>query len=441
MKPETSEARACPVCKSTGGRRILHRQRFHEGLLGDGYDVVVCGACGAGFADGIPAQEELDCYYTEQSKYTYDAAAGAESPYDYKRFEIIADQVESCLSDRGARILDIGCATGGLLSVFKRRGFARILGADPSPACSKAARRLHGVEMRAATLAQLAGWDERFDVILLVGVLEHLREVQAAVRIIAGRLAPGGLLYCAVPDVEGLPDCRNAPYQHFSMEHVNFFSKSSLDRVMTACDLIPQKSWRWMIEWREGVTEPILSGVYSSTPSVPHSLSPSPPSAKVPGSKSQVSGATAPPVVVPKVGRSAARITATPPPPSSSILDCETTAALERYIALCREQDKKLQAIVEELVRTREPVLVWGAGALARRLLADTRLAEANIAAFVDSNPHLQGTQLAGRSVLNPETLPGRAEPILICSKAFEREIVQTIREKLRLPNRVIVLG
>ena len=194
-----SETRPCPVC---GGveRRVLYRQRFRDGPLGDGYDVVVCRQCGAGFAEGIPSQEELDRYYAGQSKYTYDHAEGAESPYDFKRFETIADQLIPFLPSRETRILDVGCATGGLLSVFKQRGFGNVLGIDPSPACAPAARRLHGVEVRTATLAQLAGWQESFDLILLVGVLEHLRDVQPAVRTMAARLKAGGLLYCAQPD-------------------------------------------------------------------------------------------------------------------------------------------------------------------------------------------------------------------------------------------------
>jgi len=212
LRRATADVRPCPVC---GGfeRRVLHRQRFLEGPLGDGYDVVVCQACGAGFADGIPAQEELDRYYAEQSKYTYHHAGGAESPYDLKRFDAIVEQVTPHLPSRDVRILDVGCATGGLLSVFKQRGFANLLGADPSPACAEAARRLHGVEVRVVTLAQLAGWHERFDLVLMVGVLEHLREVQPAVRAVVDRLNPRGLFYGAVPDVEGLAVCRNAPYQ------------------------------------------------------------------------------------------------------------------------------------------------------------------------------------------------------------------------------------
>ena len=96
---------------------------------------------------------------------------------------------------------------------------------------------------------------------------------------------------------------------------------------------------------------------------------------------------------------------------------------------------------IEQLVSSREPVLIWGAGTLTRRLLESTRLAEANIVAFVDSNPGLRGRRLAGRDTLSPAQIAGRHETIVVCSKAFEREIVRTIRDQLHLTNQVILLA
>ena len=91
--------------------------------------------------------------------------------------------------------------------------------------------------------------------VLLVGVLEHVREVRAAVGIAAGLLRPGGVLYGAQPDVEGFAACVNAPYQQFSTEHVNFFSTASLTRLLATAELAPVATWRWLVEWREGVTD------------------------------------------------------------------------------------------------------------------------------------------------------------------------------------------
>lgn len=384
--------RPCPVCGSAGPRSRVFRPEFRDGLLGDGYDVVVCGACGAGFADRIPSQGELDRHYAEHSKYGFEGSGGAESPYDFGRYEAIAGQVAPHVPGPGARILDIGCATGGLLSVLKRLGFTSLLGVDPSPACASAALRLHGVDVRVLTLARLAELDGRFDLILMVGVLEHVRDVAKAVAGVAGLLAPGGALYAAVPDVEGLAGASNAPFQQFSMEHVNFFSSLSLNGLLARSGLAPTREWRSSVEWREGVTEPVLAGLYSAGAGV------------------------------------------------TPAFDGVTEASLRRYVDASRERERAIAAKIEAIVLKGDPVLVWGAGAFTRRLLATTTLGRANIVAFIDSNPHLQGEQLAGRAILRPGDIGGRTEAIVIGSGAFEREIVQVIRGRLALTNPILSL-
>lgn len=359
--------------------------------MGDGYDVVVCTQCGAGFADGIPQQAEMDRYYAEQSKYAYEHADGVESPWDLKRFEITAEQVTPYLKSRDARILDIGCATGGLLSVLKKRGYNDVTGVDPSPSCTASAARLYGIRVRTAAFAQLANWDDRFDLIIMVGVLEHLREVKDALNIVSRLLKRGGRLYCAVPDVESLAKCPNAPYQQFSIEHVNFFSSRSLIRVMAECGMANVNIWNWTVEWREAVVEPVVSGIFESN--------------------------------------------GTPP---SELFDRITGPALERYLEFSTKSDQNITKWIESLRRSQEPILVWGAGTLTRRLLATTELRRTNIVAFVDSNPHVRQRQLANKPILAPAQLKGRNETILICAGPFEKEIGEMIQNQMKLGNRTI---
>jgi SAM-dependent methyltransferase len=361
--------------------------------MGDGYDIVVCINCGAGFADGIPSQNEMDRYYSERSPYSYDHSDGAESPWDMRRFEATVDQLVPYLASREVRILDIGCATGGLLSVFKKRGYGNVMGVDPSHACSEAAARLHGVTVRTGTLAHLRDWNEGFDLILMVGVLEHLGDVKAPVRTVSRLLNRGGRLYVAVPDVEGLSTCPNAPFQQFSVEHVNFLSSSSLRRLMAECGMAESSAWNWTIEWREGVWEPIASGLYE---------------------------------------------TGNPP---CRLFDATTEPALERYLAFSEHGDREILAAIGPLLASAEPIIVWGAGTLARRLLVNTRLAQANIVAFVDSNRHLHGKSLAGRPIWSPAELAIRKETILICSMTFVAEIADAIRHQYHLTNRVVSLS
>jgi len=358
----------------------------------DGYDVVVCTHCGAGFADGIPSQGEMDSYYSDRSKYSHDFSDGTGSPWDLKRFEETADQIIPHLKSRDSRILDIGCATGGLLSIFARRGFTNAIGVDPSPACAAMASRLHRVRVQVATFADLSNWDERFDLIMMLGVLEHVRETKDAVSSASRLLRPGGLLYCAVPNVDGLDGCPNAPYQQFSIEHVNFFSRYSLKRLMFECGMAETRDWTWTVEWREGVWEPIVSGLYT------HGKSPMP------------------------------------------AFDSTTDIALQRYLAFSEKGDRKIITTIDSLILSGEPVIIWGAGTLARRLLANTRFADVNIVAFVDSNPHFQNTQLSGRPIWHPKQISNRRETILICSISFIKEISQTVRIRHRLPNRIVSL-
>jgi 2-polyprenyl-3-methyl-5-hydroxy-6-metoxy-1,4-benzoquinol methylase len=360
--------------------------------LGDGYGVVVCASCGAAFADRAVPQEQMDRYYAEQSKYTREHEGGAESEWDMRRFEATADQVCPCLASREARILDIGCATGGLLSVLKGRGFANVQGFDPSPACAEAARRRHAIPVATGSLGSLAKDAARFDLILLLGVLEHLREPKAMLGTVASLLGEGGSLYCAVPDAQGLPECAGAPYQQFSIEHVNFFSSKSLARMLGAAGYRETRSWRWQIEWRPGALEPIASGLFVRGP-----------------------------------GAAAQR-------------DDVTLAALQRYVEYSGRADASTSGAIDQLLRGRRRLLVWGAGTMTRRLLATSRLGELNIAGFVDSNPNLQGSTLAGFPVLAPADIAHRDEAILICSKVFEVEIRAMIREKLGIGNPVITL-
>jgi FlaA1/EpsC-like NDP-sugar epimerase len=115
--------------------------------------------------------------------------------------------------------------------------------------------------------------------------------------------------------------------------------------------------------------------------------------------------------------------------------------ALELYIARCAAAAQAEAQTIDTLVAAQTPVLIWGAGTLTRRLLATSRLAEARIIAFVDSNLELQRTHLVGRPVLAPMQIAGCSETIVIASRVFRDEIVTTIRAELRMTNPIVLLG
>jgi SAM-dependent methyltransferase len=96
-----------------------------------------------------------------------------------------------------ARILDMGCGTGWLACELAARGHD-VTGADPAAAMLDVARARPGggrVRWIRADAAGLATGD-RFDLIIMTGhafqLLLEDREVVAALRALAGHLAPGG---------------------------------------------------------------------------------------------------------------------------------------------------------------------------------------------------------------------------------------------------------
>ena len=121
-------------------------------------------------------------------------------------------------------------------------------------------------------------------------------------------------------------------------------------------------------------------------------------------------------------------------------VDHETATGLERYIAQCRTDDERLRAAIDAVVDARRPIIVWGVGTHTSRLMATSRLATADIVAFIESNARYQGKTLHGRPILAPEALKDHHEPVLISSRVFQKEIADQIRNGLGCPNELILL-
>jgi SAM-dependent methyltransferase len=281
---------------------------------------------------------------------------------------------------------------GGQLFAFLQLGFQNLLGIDPSQVCANLAREKFGLNVRTGALLDLDESDGFFDLIILGSVVEHLRNPRPALQRLAGFLAPGGFLYIEVPDVLRFTEVLDAPFQEFSMEHVNFFSPRSLTNLMARCGLAPVFCNQTLIEQTPSKQVAEIKGLYR---------------------RSQA---------------------------TEFIPDRQSQDALRRYITVSREIELCLHQSLDLLAAKSKPLLVWGVGTHTQHLLANSRLADLNIVAYVDANPRYQGLTLRGVPILSPEALANHKEPILISSQQFQDEIVARIKLELRLPNELILL-
>lgn len=386
--------RGCPVC---GGSQheILYSQRFvviEGGCLLQGYEVALCMDCGMAYAEGIPAPEAFEAYYRDLSKYEAQYYGAELNEYDRRRFPINAGLIAPHLPNRDARIADVGCAIGGQLLAFRQLGYRHLLGIDPSPACARVAKDRYGLRVLTGALFDLDPAEGPFDLIILGSVVEHLRDPGPALARLTTLLAPAGALYIEIPDALHFTEVLDAPFQEFSMEHINYFSPRSLCNLMARIGLAPVFCRQTMIQQTPSKRVAEVKGLFQRAPE------------------------------------------------PESHPDRESGEALRNYIRVSRDLESGLHAILDELAQNRRPILVWGVGTHTQHLLASSRLGAANIVAYVDANPAYQGKCLEGISILSPEELASRSEPILISSQQFQDEIAARIREDFRLSNELILL-
>jgi methionine biosynthesis protein MetW len=104
------------------------------------------------------------------------------------------------------RVLDVGCAAGGLAALLKERGPVEVVGVehDGAYAAAAAARCDRVVHADAEALARRPDLEAelgRFDCLVAADVLEHLVDPWAALRAYARLLDPGGIAVVSLPNV------------------------------------------------------------------------------------------------------------------------------------------------------------------------------------------------------------------------------------------------
>ena len=394
--------RNCGICSSDKTKLIFH-QKFilpSKNYFHSGYDVVVCKKCGFAYADNIPDQSILDHYYRDMDKKTYLLKRNLSKETKGQQIEesYLSKQYSHSLkniikfSDKKARILDIGCYTGGLLSMLKTNDFRNIMGLDPSPFAVKMAAKKNKVKVVLGSIFDNLNIG-KFDLIILTHVLEHISDLKLFIFKVSGLLNENGQIYIEVPDANKFflakdSDTRfindqKEPFLQFSIEHINYFTTKSLLNLMTSNGF--QKAY----------LKPQLSIV---------------------------------------------SIIASFWKRREIIFNQTVERSLRKYVKDSFYKLKPVFSVIDTLVASRQKIIVWGTGLHTQKLLAISNLSKANIIAFVDSNPSYHGSRLIGKPVYSPIHIQkSKDASILISSKYFQGEIIEQIKRS-GYNNKIITL-
>jgi SAM-dependent methyltransferase len=101
------------------------------------------------------------------------------------------------------RLLEVGCGHGLLLDEARRRGYD-VEGLELSAEAARYARDTLGLPVREMALEDTVLDGERYDAILMIGVLEHLDDPVTVLERLCALLAPGGALLIVTPDPSSL---------------------------------------------------------------------------------------------------------------------------------------------------------------------------------------------------------------------------------------------
>lgn len=377
--------RRCPVCVGEETKKVFHRDfgGMESIVPFSDYDVMQCTSCGAFYADNIGETMPLMHYYEMMSKYETEAFSVSQEALAEYAFAIrfLSGHIAPEQS-----IIDIGCGNGAMLHMLQEQGFRHLTGLEPSEKNCRGITARWGIR---SIQGQLGGVDssfdlhEKFDVVLMEGVLEHLLDVQGNVREALFYLKKDGSLYLNVPDLAAFPACHDL-YQQFSVEHVNFFSLPSMQNLMGAfgmtCVAYDRNGYGVFTLWRHA-----SEGVPVRT------------------------------------------------------FDHAGTADMRTYLAGAEQLAAQMKDRLAPY-RGRE-VYVWAAGTHTAMLYQLGLLDGVHVTAIIDSNANYQGKTIYGVSVIAPQELHAReALPIIISSQLAQDAIHTQIKEQMGLTNEVVRL-
>lgn len=179
-----------------------------------------------------PKPENLEKYYesedyishTDSKKSFIDKIYHAVKKFSLKKKLGLINSFET----EQKRLLDIGAGTGDFLVVAKSAGW-KVAGIEPNPSAEQRAKE-KGIHLF-SKLEELDG--QKFDVITLWHVLEHLPDLEHQIRQISSLLHDKGTLVVAVPNFKSYDATHYGEFwaAYDVPRHLWHFSKTAIERI------------------------------------------------------------------------------------------------------------------------------------------------------------------------------------------------------------------
>jgi SAM-dependent methyltransferase len=217
----------CDLCDGSQFQTVATRDRRGAPL-----ETVVCTTCGLVSHRRIPSDDELADYYAHRYRHDYH---GEHVPSDrrvlraWNNGQRLFHQLWPHVQPTDC-ILEVGAGIGANVKAFELAGYDAC-GVDPGIGFARFAQQRLRANVRCAGL-----WDlpptPRYDLVLLVHVIEHFSSPRRSLEGVHRLLRPGGRLYVECPNLAA-PFARRAKLFHFA--HIHNFTPITLAMMAQRC--------------------------------------------------------------------------------------------------------------------------------------------------------------------------------------------------------------
>jgi tetratricopeptide (TPR) repeat protein/SAM-dependent methyltransferase len=235
---------ACLICHGTASDLLAryeadpyHRRLDH--LRDVPVTYVVCRSCGFVYTDPMLDEQELAVLYGEKLRPTppqHEYLKANRKVY-LERYQWATQQL-GLPNDRkpDPTLLEVGCAAGVALSIFRERGW-RTCGIEPADTFASYARDAFGLDVQTGFYGPGSYEGRQFDVIMFSQVLEHVPDPDALLAQAWVNLPEDGHVYVAVPTL--MRPLRPVHPMTLQAVHLWIFSVPTLKVLLERNGLVP----------------------------------------------------------------------------------------------------------------------------------------------------------------------------------------------------------
>lgn len=217
---------------------IYCRTRLKFFLHKNGYNIYSCPSCGIGKTDlQEPYQTFIKRLYDKEyftggkSRNAYTNYA-ADKPFIVKNFQKFLKAIKK--QKPQGTLLDVGCAMGFFVELAQQHGYDAY-GIDPSSFAATEAKKLVGSNrITTGTLDTVDFKKQRFDIITLLDVFEHVEDPVKILKQVHTLLKPEGIIVIATGNTSSI--WANIAKKHWTFyippQHLFFFNRSNISTLL-----------------------------------------------------------------------------------------------------------------------------------------------------------------------------------------------------------------